>query len=321
MKRIDIYKHQEFVYGVACVEKCGDGLMLKRMTPDLLNFYSNNEYEDIRANCSAGVRICFISDTSRIGMSIKTGRTAREIFSTDIMVDEAERLSFFPENGEKSYSFNFEAKDSGFHRYEIFMPNLCESELLSLTVDDDASVLPAEYSAGTLIFIGDSITQGMTVSGPSRSYAAMLAGMCRSNWTNISIGGAVMKGELGVMAQAYEWQRAVVAYGCNDFCSGRDLDEFAEDTREMLRNLSRRDGCRIFVITPIVLLQDFSASAKYTLEEYREHIFFVGREFSNVTVIDGKKLIPADEKFFVDGCHPNDEGMQLMAEALHKYIF
>ena len=54
------------------------------------------------------------------------------------------------------------------------------------------------------------------------------------------------------------------------------------------------------------------------LEIFRQCIRDVAVDFPQVQVVEGTSLLPADDRFFVDGVHPNDEGMQLLAENLFR---
>ena len=194
---------------------------------------------------------------------------------------------------------------------------MCEAQVSGVFVDAQAGLEKMSFSGKKLIFIGDSITQGMTCSSPSKSYAAILADKLDADWTNLSLGGAEMRLELGKAALDYDWHTAVVAYGVNDWGHKRPLIDFVRHVRGMLENLSQRNG-KVYIITPLPFMMKESLNTDTPLESYRQCIRDAAADFPQVQVIEGTTLLPADERFFVDGVHPNDEGMQLLAENLFR---
>lgn len=122
-----------------------------------------------------------------------------------------------------------------------------------------------------------------------------------------------MRQEVGRLALDFSWNTAVVAFGVNDCAQKRPLEDFTADTRGFLEALTSREGVSIYMLTPIPWL---SGPEGNNLEEYREIIRKVAADFDQVTVIEGTDLVPAESKYFADGCHPNDAGMQVFAENL-----
>ena len=315
MIEVDLSERSELFHGIAGLVKTPNGVKPQRMTVALARLYGRQEYEDIRANCGAGVRMVFHTAAERLVLALKYGRTAREIFTSAVKVDDGEASVLTPDSAAGGV-FELCSPGPGEHRYEIFLPNMCEVEITRLAVPKNARLRPAEYRNGKMIFIGDSITQGMTSSSPEKCYAAQLAGRLGADWVNLSIGGAEMQSELGKLAQAYAWDTAVVAYGVNDWSHSRSLDEFAEAVRGMLRHLSARPGVRIYIVAPIPCLLKAEPDNPRSLDEYRRIIFEIAADFPQVRAVDGSKLLPAEAEYFVDGCHPNDRGMTALAGSL-----
>ena len=231
-------------------------------------------------------------------------------------MDGKTTLTFGADSAGQDYDVRVAAPAPGLHRYEIHLPHLCESEVLGLEVDDGASLAPAAYPGEAIIFIGDSITQGMTTTSPARAYATRLAAALDRDFTNLSVGGAQMDEALGAAALAYQWGSAYVAYGINDWSSKRPLEEFARQTRGMLRNLSSRPGAKIRIITPLPFVRPITDPHPNTVDDFRQCIRDVAAEFPGVQIIEGPSLMPAEERLFIDGLHPNDDGMQAMAKSL-----
>lgn len=315
---INLLDHIELVHGAAEVVVGENGFSLLRMTRRLSDFYSYSEAAEIRANCPSGVRICFRSDTSFIGMRLNYGRPARKIYAVDLIIDGIERLTFAPQDIEHGFAFNAELPAGGAeHSIEVHMPHLCECTVEELIIEDGATLAPLKFTGGRMIFLGDSITQGMTSSSPARAYASLLAAGLKRDFHNICVGGAVMRREVGKMALDLSWKTAVAAFGVNDCSQQRALEEFTADTRGMFEALTSRSEANVYALTPI----PWPASPPdRKLEDFRDAIRVAARHFERVQVIEGTELVPNDARYFVDGCHPNDAGMQAYAENLLEQI-
>ncbi|MDD2404509.1 MAG: SGNH/GDSL hydrolase family protein [Victivallaceae bacterium] len=317
---INLVENIELVHGAAEVCAGEDGFSLARMTEELLTFYSFSEAQEIRASCPSGVRICFNSNTSFVAMRISYGRLARAIFAVELVVDGTEVLTFAPETPENGLTFTTELPAGGERRIEIFLPHLCECQVNELIIEDGATLTPVKYPGKRIIFIGDSITQGMTSSSPLKSYTSRLAAKLDWDFHNISVGGAIMKQEVGRMAEKIKWDLAILAYGVNDFAQSRPLDEFIADTVGMLRYLCQRKKSVVWLITPIPCPAVPPVNTQgLKIDDYRKALTDAATEFDNVRVVDGTELVPDDKKYFDDdGVHPNDLGMASYADVMFK---
>lgn len=310
-----------YIYGSAETEKTNRGIFFHRMTPELENFYKYSEAAEIRAMNTSGIRISFISDTSSLKLSGSYGRVSRNIYSFDVIADR-EMITLKPDQ-EKPETFSFSAQlpGSGLRRIEIFLPNMAETFVESVEIDDGSKISPVHGSGKKWLFIGDSITQGMTVSSPSLSYAARTAQAVGYDWHNIAVGGAVMRKELGEMALSLDWDTVSIAYGVNDFAQNIPLEQFVNNLKGLLRSLSSRKDSKIFLITPIPWVGRTEPNTLgLQLEDYRKAIADSVSSFDSVTVINGLEMVPDDGKYFVDNIHPNDDGMKEYSASLLRHL-
>lgn len=133
---------------------------------------------------------------------------------------------------------------------------------------------------------------------------------------NVSLGGASLNPKAGSAAMAYPWNELVLAFGTND--SGwKKTEVFRAEMLEFLQTVTTRENARITVISPIPLLIATPERQK-NLDDYKQIAAEMQTIFPNVQTVDGCTLVPADERLFVDGVHPNAEGMNLYAENLIK---
>ena len=320
--KIDLFRQTALLHGVATLDADADGLILSRLTPELAGFHrSAGENADTRAAAWSGVRLLFTTDSRWLGCRLGFRRAARPIYQTDVRIDDGPFQSFGPPERTEEFAFSIELPGGGLHRVEIQFPHLVECRLRELAVEDGSRVRPVRQPGGELLFIGDSITQGMTASSPSRTYAALTAAALDADFTNLAVGGTIFQPELGKFAAAYRWRRVILAYGTNDQFIGRDPDEMAHSLTTLLKRLTRRTTAETVLITPIVRPNETGPNRLgLMLADYRRRIAETAAAFPQVKIVDGGTLAPDRKDFFVDGIHPNDPGMQCYADGLIRTL-
>jgi len=290
-----------------------------RMTDDLWRCYRDSESRVVRAASPAGVRLRFRSDTSRVVLALRYGRQARPIFSSDLFVDGRLAVSAGPERPAERWEGEvFRAPTRGMRTFELWLPHVVETWLERLEIEDGACVEPAPPFERTWLAVGDSITQGMTASSPSRTYTGLGARRLRIDLWNVGVGGGTMDPAAGRAAARLGCDLVTVAFGVNDWNRAKPLDRFRRDCEEVFSALTARkkDGST-FVITPlpVVGLRERNDAGR-TLEHYREIVRETAERTGGIPVIEGPDLVPAEAEFFVDGVHPNDAGMRAVARGL-----
>ena len=305
--RIDLQKNREFLRGCADVERKSQGLQLHRFTSSLLNVYRSSEHHEIRALCPSGVRILLKTDSEKLRLPVVFGRTARPFFSFSVFVDDAET----------AYSWDGRVLelllDGNIHQVEIALPHLVECFVGALETVDGALAEPVPEKEHAMVFIGDSIMQGMTVSRPSLAYPDRLARLLKSEYWNLSVAGATADRRLGPLALEYEWDRLLLGFGVNDFNTSRPMEAYLEEMRETLLPLLARKKAQLFLLGPIPWAGRTKPNALgLRLKDYCEALGNLALQFPGVRFIDGRTLLPDDPVYYVDGIHPNDEGEALL---------
>lgn len=325
----------DYFRGIFNLESTEDGLTANRLSPELKSLYqADGEHRFIRANCPSGVRLAFETDSPFMKMGLKYGRSARAVYAVDVIVDGQNLQRWIPPHPEegKEYEFQMELPSrGGLHQILVHLPHLTENTLKCLELKEGAFVKPCFSAASSkggrgegrrFLFLGDSITQGMTVSGASLAYPAVLSEAFGADFINLSVGGEIMRGELGRYALAYDWNSAFIAYGINDFNNCVPPDRTGEEAFRMLNALcgAGREG-KVIVITPIPCTRGGRENESgFSLESYREAIAAAAREFPGTLVIDGKMLLGERSEYFIDGLHPNDDGMKIYADNLIRIL-
>ncbi len=300
MKKIDWQNHNGYFTGTVAP--------MQRMTPELLEFYSSPDVIKIRANCPSAVVMQFKSNTENLRISMEFGGQARQIFSADIFVDG----SLTTIDGAGTHDL---ALPEGEKSIVIHLPHLVEIPELVVEVDDNATVATIENTLPKLVLCGDSIMQGMTCSSPSKALGAIAAKKLNMTLHNLSVGGAVMQPIPVAEAVKLNGEITVVGFGINDANKVTDTAVFRERTRQVLTILSQASG-KAFIVTPIPALVD----AEKRREIYSSIIREEHQAFPQVKLIEGTTLLEACEEYFVDGVHPNDQGMMIYGSNLTSAI-
>ena len=185
----------------------------------------------------------------------------------------------------------------------------------------DATYVVPIRKQKTVLYYGDSITQGYDALHPSESYAVRLAEALDADVINKALGGAVFDPELVKIPCDKKADYVVVAYGTNDWNSV-DLESLRKNAEGFLDGInSNYPGIPVFVTTPL-WRPDWKATKKCgefsNVENTIKEIF--GHQ-ENITVISGIDLIPHDENLFGDlYLHPSDKGFEHYTDSLKKYF-
>ena len=318
---IDLLNNPDFVFGVASYEFTNGAYHFYRMTEAMQDFFSANEPQIIRAVSTSGVRIAFTTDSTNLAMEVLYGRSCRPIFTIDVIVDGEHKMTFGPDDHVDNFSFSTELPGSGEKTVEIYLPVMAECAVKGILLEPGSTLNTIPEREAPILFVGDSITQGMTVSTPNMSYPAQIAAVLDVDFHNVAVGGTTMQQELAPMLMDLDWQKVFIAFGVNDFSQNRTLDEFEAETKGMLEVLASREDADITVLTPIPwALRTNPNELGLKLEDYRESLRKVAAEFSGVKIIEGAELVPDDASYYVDNIHPNDLGASTYAENILKKL-
>lgn len=311
--RFDLRDNCRFLHGCVALETKEKGLQLHRLTPSLQEIFCCTEHRWIRALCPSGIRILLKTDSAKLRLPVVFGRIARPVFAFSVWVDGMETA--YSRDGDVLEL----ALDGKMHQVEIALPHLVECFVGALEAEDGARVEPVPRKERTMLFIGDSIMQGMTVSRPSLAYADRLARFLESEYCNLSVAGATADQRLGSCALEYEWDRALLGFGVNDFNTSRPLGAYLEDMKGTLLPLLSRKDADVFLLGPIPWAGRTEPNdLGLHLDDYCEALRGLAAEFPRVRFIDGRTLLPDDPAYYVDGIHPNDSGSELLFRNLKR---
>jgi lysophospholipase L1-like esterase len=322
--RVEPEKLAFFTWGADRVTLEGETAAFWRMPRPLQEHYADTESRRIRMRCSSGVRLALRTDARWMRLSVEYGAAARRLYGLDVFVDGARQTpaGTADESGQPWAGEVFRFADRRPRHVEVWMTHCAETRIRAVELDDGSRAEPAPRPPRTWLAIGDSITQGMTCRTPALTYAARAAAELGLDLRNVGVGGACMAPAVGRLCRFIPADVATVAFGTNDFNTSVPLEAFADRAREVIEGLTEeRPGFPIGLITPTPWVGGKPVNeVAATLENYRRVLADVAGAYPSVRLVEGPTLVPDRAELFVDGVHPNDEGMAAYAVNLTPHL-
>ena len=149
--RLSLNQLKEIAHGCCEVREEDRGVMFDRMNAPLRELYSATEGWTTCRRSPAGVRLRFRSNTSRIAVSLRYGRSECPSYCVDLFADDGPLRSAGPEGEAEQWSGEiYAAGTRGERSFDLWMPHVTETWLERLEVDDDAAVTPVAPISGLM---------------------------------------------------------------------------------------------------------------------------------------------------------------------------
>jgi len=315
--------------GALNVRKDGEWYIPERFTAKQLESYAITEGLKIRSVAPAGCKLCFYTKAKMLELTFKTGGRARSWAAFDLV--ENGMLKDTIEVGDEEGKAVFCLSGDPSVKTEIFLPHLVELAIKDIKADD-VLMSAEEYEKLNLckfkqkfwLCLGDSITQGMDAVSPSLTYPIITAFLLKYDVINQGVGGAMFRHEnLDYIGK--EPDMITIAFGCNDWGSVKDREEFIHNIHSYLEKLVSLYSCRnIFGILPIWRSDADTIRSGMAFDEMREIIKEEYSKYPFIKVIDGLKLMPAIKRLYGDTgvlkAHPNETGFLYWSVKLSEYL-
>ena len=312
-----------FTYGVHHIEQTDAGVVFHRMTSELEAFYSYNEAALLRATCATNVRLRFRTNSTKLYLKLAYGQFARPISCVNVLVEGAEPLCVDAEKVAEGFAKELPLETKGeIKDVQVSFPHLAQVVLQDFRLEEGAHIEAASPLKGKMVFVGDSIFQGMTSSCAENSIGAIFGRRLGCDIQNVAVGGAVMQPEVVRLSRILGGTMVAINFGVNDFAQSIPMAMFEQRTREVARLLAENARNRKpFVVVPIPFPGESGPNKEgLSSEDYRNCIRRVMGEYPTITLVEGMEFYPNDRKYFIDSCHPNDAGSALYAEAFAEAV-
>ncbi len=201
---------------------------------------------------------------------------------------------------------------AGMKKVTIYLP--ADSTAVIRNFDVDAPIVPV-VKGEKVLWIGDSITQGY---GPLRSactYVSVVNRILGYDIINQGVGGYVYDKNGLMKMDGYRPDKIIVALGTNQFRCGTEkpVEEFYEKLSELYGS-----NIKVLCITP--LWRGDVSDQMDNFIWFCESIKKVAGRYTNISIVDGFKLVPHLQEYFLDKLHPNCLGSEIYGRNLVREI-
>jgi len=289
------------------------------------------------ANCPAGFRVRFKSDSEYVAIKVKFANQPEVVNvlsqSCDLYVDyeNGSRFAgrFSPTN---ALSDGYEAViHFGTREERSFTLNLLTYEMVKdvyIGLQSDATVSEGmQYNNHKpIVYYGSSITQGGRASRPGNTYQSIICRRTNTDYVNLGFSGRA-KAEIPVMEYISNLDMSIFVY---DYDHNAPSLDYLKETHERGYKIVREKNPDL----PIVLISkpDFENRESTNHEHFKNvirrtvvmqtYINAINSGDKNVYFIDGAQFFNVDEGdcCVCDGCHPTDYGFVRMADIIGNQI-
>lgn len=289
---------------------------------------------------TAGGRVRFATDSCYLAIRVITQKIHHHPHMAtsggagfDLYLDDPETgnsryvaAKFFPaEEDTDEFSAKVNFKTRKLRYFTLYFPNYNEVESVYLGLQEDAVLEKgAKYRAlDPIVYYGSSITQGGCASRPGNAYTHVVSRRLNMDFLNLGFSGSGKGEDLIVDYMA----TLPMSFFVCDYDHNAPSVEHLRATHLKLYQKIRAAKPNV----PFIMLSkpDFNFSVAYSENNrnrrdviYETYRYAIEHGDKNVYFIDGESLFrgPYEDMCTVDGCHPNDLGFALMADAVTATI-
>ena len=167
-----------------------------------------------------------------------------------------------------------------------------------------------------VLWLGDSITQGYGPLRSSQTYVSVANRLLNYDILNQGIGGYIYDNKSLMKMEGYQPDKIIVAMGTNQF-GDENAPKMVADYYETLIGIYGEE-VPVLCITP--LWRGDVPDGIPTLEKFCEMIKQEVSKYKNITVVEGFKLVPHLEEYYLDNLHPNCLGTENYGRNLVEVI-
>ena len=269
-----------------------------------------NGYFGRNCRTCAGVTLDFVCDAEEIHITF--GRIEATNDSTgqkfNLYVD-GEWAAAFEAEGDIHYKAS-----GGSHRYVLYLPYFAFPIISGMELTG-ATVYEPRKREAEILFLGDSITQGVGAGHPGNTYVCRAARHLDVGILDQANSGFVY--DAGSLERVCDPKVVVTAYGINDY-GRKSLEQLENQTREFLEKV-RVLYPEAVLVSILPLWTVWNEERENYREAERACLKRLYEELSDV-VVDGHEMMPHDRKYLSDEVHPNDAGYACYGENLSALL-
>ena len=296
-----------------------EGYFPIRFTENQLEGYKKaGNLPEVRSLCTSGMVMEFITDIPKLSFSYQVIHSYKPNAVFDIYENDALCQVVRIPDSSTCGRIVYKRQCSERSKITIYLPHLTAISIDEIKIGNYS---PVEGTGKKILFLGDSITQGMTSVSPSLCYTSLLARYYHADILNQAIAGECFREEYLDKDLDFSPDTVFVAFGTNDVTNIESTVEFQDNIHAYFKKLVHIYGsCKIYAITPI--WRDFTESPLFgdKIIVFRKMIEEEAQR-AGIQTVDGLLLVPHLSGYFYDGTtHPNESGFHQYALNLCSQI-
>ena len=303
---------QNIYFGAYSFDEKDGYLMSYQYTKEQIAYFKEAfEFWYERCTASTAKTLEFTTEARNISFDYKffwKGSEDSFELCVDGLITDIRYVKDIPEEGTIKFEIPEGSKD-----VIIYLPADATAGIKNF--EADASVMPADKNEKVL-WLGDSITQGYGPDRSAETYVSVANRLLNYDIINQGIGGYIYDKKSLMKMEGYTPDKIIVALGTNQFWT-EDGRKAVEEYYEALTGLYGND-IPILCISPIWRGDIPDARPKFT--EFCNTVKEIAGRYSNVTVVDGFKLVPHLPEYYKDNLHPNCLGAETYGRNLVEVI-
>jgi len=299
---------QNYYFGAYNFEETKDGYLkaFQYSKPQIEYFKKTSEFWYERCLASNGKTLEFETCATKISFDIKISWVGSND-TIELLVDGVISKIVYIKDCKKEDNITFNMPE-GKKSVIIYLPSDSTVDIKNFEINDTAK---APIKKEKVLWLGDSITQGYGTFRSAHMYVSVANRLLGYDIINQGIGGYVYDKNSLMKMDGYMPDKIIVAlgtnqYGCEDMT---DIEEYYERLFEIY-------GKDIPVLTITPLWRGDNVEGIPTLISFCDKLKAICKRYDNITIVDGFKLVPHLEEYYIDNLHPNELGGEIYGRNL-----
>lgn len=298
---------KEIYHGALQFQETADGyLQAFQYTEEQMQYFKEaSEFWYDRCMASNAKTLEFSTTATKVSMEYKFFWIGSED-SVELAIDGQLTDIIYVKDLEKEGTLEFHLP-AGDKQVTIYLP--ADATILLRNFEINDAYEPVEKKEKVL-WLGDSITQGFGPLRSAHTYVSVANSLLNYEVLNQGIGGYVYDKTVLTQMSDYRPDKIIISMGTNQY--GCDTMEAVEEYYKRLKEVY--GNIPVLCITPI--WRGDQPEGLPTLERFCKNLKKIAEQYDNITVVDGFKLIPHREEYFLDNLHPNCLGSEIYGRNL-----
>jgi len=305
--RISNNQLKTIYHGALQFQETADGyLQAFQYTEEQMQYFkAASDFWYDRCMASNAKTLEFSTTATKVSMEYKFFWIGSED-SVELAIDGQLTDIIYVKDLEKEGTLSFDLP-VGNKQVTIYLP--ADATILLRNFEINDAYNPVEKKEKVL-WLGDSITQGFGPLRSAHTYVSVANSLLNYEVLNQGIGGYVYDKNVLVPMLDYRPDKIIISMGTNQYgCETMEaVEEYYERLKEVYGNIP------VLCITPI--WRGDQPEGLPTLERFCKNLKKIAEQYDNITIVEGFKLIPHREEYFLDNLHPNCLGSEIYGRNL-----